>query len=208
MQASVDLRGSSSRGVPPGEGGHLGSAPRVLRLAFEDALRHSRLVMSVRSLRSDRGRCSSCARLQSAVHSAEAVRCVLPACLVFLPTEVVQSTRLAMRASSHGVLKDHPSIDMHSRCPLPRAARDALRSRPCQILDVFRPCRFSRLRRLSPPGWCGLVASRCQSWDSSGFRLCSCRGPVQTPRCLFTPMLRTRPSWSRSCLAPRPTTSP
>lgn len=39
----------------------------------------------------------------------------------------------------------------------------------CQLLDSFRPCRFSRLRRLAPPERCGLVASRYRSWDSSRF---------------------------------------
>jgi hypothetical protein len=185
-----------------------GSTPRVLRLAFEDALRHSRLVMPVRLTRADRSRPTPCARCQSAVLPAEAVRCVLPAGLVFLPTEAIQFTQLAMRASSHGVLKEHPSIDMHSRCPLPHAASSLFRSRSCQILNMFRPCRFSRLRRFSPSGWSGLVASRCQSWDSSGFRLCPRRGLVETPKCLSLPMRRTPPSWSRACDGPCSASSP
>lgn len=38
------------------------------------------------------------------------------------------------------------------------------------VLDTFRPRRFSRPRRLTPPGRCEHLAARSRPWDSSRFR--------------------------------------
>jgi hypothetical protein len=68
-----------------------------------------------------------------------------------------------------------------SKMPLHRRPRRAstpgdgllLRLRPGAASSrvPFRPCRFSRLRRLSPRVRCRFVAPCCRSWGSPGFRL-------------------------------------
>jgi hypothetical protein len=105
-----------------------GTAPRVLHLAFEDASRHMRLVMSVsvspvcRSIRACRPRGSRC--------SPRPKSCPARRLQILLSSDRGQTrARLAMRASSLGVLKDLPSIDVHTRCPLPHIASNVLRSR-------------------------------------------------------------------------------
>jgi hypothetical protein len=80
---------------------------------------------------------------------------------------------LGSQLSSLGVLKDHPSIDIRSRCPLPSSTSQASLSpsaKSCHALRLFRPCRFSRLRRLAPPRRCRFVAPCYRSWDSPRFR--------------------------------------
>jgi len=128
VQAPVDLRGSSSRSLHQMRGVIWGTAPRVLHLAFEDASRHLRLVMSMSvspDCRSNRARRSWGSRCSPRPKSCSARRLQIS----LFSDRGQTRARLAMRASSLGVLKDHPSIDVHSRCPLPHIASNVLRPR-------------------------------------------------------------------------------
>jgi len=48
-----------------------------------------------------------------------------------------------------GFFKDRPSIDVNQLRPLP-VRRGAPSAKSCHTLRAFRPCRFARLRRLTP----------------------------------------------------------
>jgi hypothetical protein len=118
-------------------------APRVLRVTFEDASRRARLAWSClgHSPTKSKNTCSAAGgspQLSDLSRSPPTevglvrpkTNCLgLPTGGGCSPTEAGWLLPLAMRASSLGVLKDHPSTDKPSRCPLPRAARDTLRSR-------------------------------------------------------------------------------
>jgi hypothetical protein len=78
-------------------------------------------------------------------------RCARPASFLSWGSQRPSLHRLAHQVSTPTRRERHASVE------------------GCQLLDSFRPCRFSRLRRLAPPERCGLVASRYRSWDSSRF---------------------------------------
>jgi hypothetical protein len=80
--------------------------------------------------------------------------CLVPASC--RPTEVVRPSAFPLHASFVASLR--PSVAK------PRVA--------------FRPCRFSRLRRLAPRTWCRLVASCSRSWGSPGFCPPRARSPT------------------------------
>jgi hypothetical protein len=61
---------------------------------------------------------------------------------------------VTVRTPLLGLSKDHPSVDISSARPLPapftRERVSLPSTRGCQLPSSFRPCRSSRLRRLSP----------------------------------------------------------
>jgi hypothetical protein len=122
--------------------GDLRPDPRDLRLSIGDAFRFAR----------------------SFSLSFRAVRCRTPEGSLLVLARSVWD-----RDSSHGVVNARPSVDLPAQRPLPvvswlwrasccpvvrRLWGSRIRSRPsarrCHPSNAFRPCRFSRLRRLSP----------------------------------------------------------
>ena len=196
-------------------------APRVLRVIFEDASRRARLVWSRggHSPTKSENTCSAAGGLPSPPDRGRDLPTEAgfarpkPSC-VGLPTGgcCVPGRSLGAAATRHASFLSWGSqrSSLHRQAfqvstPTRRTRRASVEG--CQLLDMFRPCRFSRLRRLSPPGGCGLVASRCRSWDSPRFRLCSgaCRG--LGPR--YVPCeRRALPSRTRACGRHRSVASP
>jgi len=108
------------------------------------------------------------------------VRLVWPATSEHRPKPVLSAAR---HASFLSWGSQRPSLHRHThQVSTPASCMQGASSEGCQLLGLFRPCRFSRLRRLPPPGGRGLVASRYRSWDSPRFRLRSGASPVTAPR--------------------------
>jgi hypothetical protein len=99
--------------------------------------------------------------------------------------------RLLLLESSATLLlswgSQRPSLHRHT-LQVSSPGHDSLRTRSspspstkaCHCLGTVRPCRSSRLRRLSPPGRCRLVASCSRSWDSPRFGWLGWHRPVGT----------------------------
>jgi hypothetical protein len=103
------------------------------------------------------------------------------------------------RTSLMGGLKDCPSIDIRRACPLPAHCRPrpdevltevsiygfavCLRPEAAKPRVSFRPCRFSRLRRLAPRKRCRSVAPCCRPWGSPGCRLPTHPVPARASTC-------------------------
>jgi hypothetical protein len=101
------------------------AARLVLLLAHSDKSAHTCSAQGGLPLPSDRSRSPPTV----AGFVRRSPNCVgLPTSGCCSPAEAWLLLPLAMRALSLGVLKDLPSTDNPSRCPLPRAARDTLRS--------------------------------------------------------------------------------
>jgi hypothetical protein len=137
----ADLRGTSSLGAPSGR----------CDLGLATSCPSSHLRRRIALLTTRRARARSVRFSQS-----RSVRCVL-----------------VSRASSLGVLKDHPSIDMRSRSPLllgfTASCVSKLRSRAASTSTRSARAVSHDFDGLLLLARCGLVASRCQSWDSSRF---------------------------------------
>jgi hypothetical protein len=84
-------------------------------------------------------------------------------------------------------------LEAFAPCPRPTL----LRSEPATARIPFRPCRFSRLRRLSPHTRCRFVAPCSRSWGSPGFKLALalCSGDRQADARFFPEGQRCLHPW-------------